>query len=384
MEILELLDRNVKTTTRQRAWEVLMHLCAPIHSPKSQNPFIIQLQDSHHKHPRKTVQLSRGNKEVVAVHAVSVVDDMSQAIQDRYFGYIQGKLTEVAIGNMGLGYNYATGFKSKVPNQFATQLKSFDGIEGFPHAVKLYIRISLRLRGAVGYRLAGSLEFKKNERGFHGHIAMVYNLLHVDVNLLKQMHTHVRAISPLLPLQWGPVVMNLMHFLQEKKTLHQAIFAQLRLLHTRQDLESSDLFSVERNLNGEMYLRITSLPTGQPPKQTLIGNLSLYHPLNVTIDSAHWTHLRDVIAHDPQFPAFRNAALQCMHENRLLWYQQPSQVGVERYKNLFEHVQREVAMNEEAILGFVTRIASSLISAPMRQVEHNFLYNIMGAFAHAA
>ena len=151
-------------------------------------------------------------------------------------------------------------------------------------------------------------------------------------------------------------------------------------MDTQPSLELSGLFFVEQQMNGKTYLRMTS----RAPTPTLISNLSMYNPLNVTIGSAHWTHVHDMIARDTQFPAFRDAALQCMHENRLLCNKEPSAVGVEQYKNLFNKVRREVAENEEAILGLVSSIASSVISAPMRQIEHAYVYNIMGPWANAA
>ena len=151
-------------------------------------------------------------------------------------------------------------------------------------------------------------------------------------------------------------------------------------MNTQPSLELSGLFFVEQQMNGKTYLRMTS----RAPTPTLISNLSMYNPLNVTIGSAHWTHVHDMIARDTQFPAFRDAALQCMHENRLLWEKEPSVVGVQRYKRLFDNVRQRVAENEEAILGLVSSIASSVISAPMRQIEHAYVYNIMGPWANAA
>lgn len=381
IEILQLLGRDVKTTTRQRAWEVLVHLCAPIKFRDFQAPFVIDLEESLQKNQRKMVTLSSGTKEIFTVQYVPVVDDLMDALGQNYFAYdVQGRLERVAVGNMGLEYNYATGFNKIVPKQFANKLMSLSGVEGFLQAVKLYICISLRLRGAVGYRLAESLKFQKNHHSFPKHMAMVYKLLHVDVELLSQIKVHVHAVSRFLPPEWQPVVAHLMHFLHEKDSLHHALFANLRLLETQPNLELSGLIFVEQQMNGETYLRMSS----RGPIPTLISNLSLYHPLNVTIGSAHWTHVRDMIAQDTQFPAFRDAALQCMHENRLLWKKEPSAVGVERYTRLFDNVRQKVAENEEAILGLVSSIASSVISAPMRQIQNAYVYNIMGLWANAA
>ena len=381
IEILQLLGRDVKTTTRQRAWEVLVHLCAPIMFRDFQAPFVIDLEESLQQNQRKMVTLSSGTKEAFTVQHVPVVDDLVDALGKNYFAYdVQGRLKRVAVGNMGLEYNYVAGFDKIVPKQFANKLMSLSGVQGFLQAVKLYICISLRLRGAVGYRLVESLKFQKNHHSFPNHMAMVYNLLRVDVELLSQIQKHVHAVSRFLPPEWQPVVAHLMHFLHEKDSLHRALFANLHLLKTQPNLELSGLIFVEQQMNGETYLRMFS----QGPTPTLISSLSLYHPLNVTIGSAHWTHVRDMIAQDTQFPAFRDAALQCMHENRLLWKKEPSAVGVERYTRLFDNVRQKVAENEEAILGLVSSIASSVISAPMRQIENAYAYNIMGPWANAA
>ena len=161
--------------------------------------------------------------------------------------------------------------------------------------------------------------------------------------------------------------------------MHQAMFAQLQWFDNRPDLELPDFFFVARAASGETYLGLTSPVPGQPGSR--FSNLSLYHPLDVTIDSAHWRHLREMIDQARQFPEFRTAALLCMDENRLYLQNKAGSIGVQQQKYLFGNVKKAVAKDEDAILGFISSIALPLIVAPMRQLENVFLLNIMGPAA---
>ena len=380
IEILDILGRNVKTTTRQRAWEVLVYLCAPIKFHDDQPPFISELKDMKQDKKHKTVALSRGTRERVFIRQVPVVD-LDEASQNNYFGYIQGKLAQVAVGNMGLEHKYPKGFRDIVPRLFNEELRSF-GVDGFPEAVKLYIRMSLRLQAAVGYRVAASLGFKRHEAHFAEHLIMIKNLVNVDVDLLTEINAYVLSVSRFLQPRWHPVVMHLTHFCQDRRLMHQAIHTQLQWFDNRPDLELPDVFFVARQASGETYLGLTSPVPGQPGSR--FSSLSLYQPLDVTIDSAHWKNLREMIDQAMQFSEFRSAALLCMDQNRSFLQKKLGRMGVERQKFLFGDVQRAVAKDEDAILSFISSIALPLIAAPMRQLENVFLFNVVGPAAATA
>lgn len=377
IEILEILGRVVKTTNRQRAWEVLVYLCAHIKYHDDQTPFINELKDTDKKIQHKAVALSRGTKEHVLLRQIPVVD-WEEPSRKNYFGYMQGRLVQTAIGNMGLEDKFATGFRKIVPGMFAKKLHSF-GVDGFPQAVKLYIRMSLRLQTAVGCRVAASLDFNRNDLHFATHIGMFKSLLNVDVDLLTEINRYVLLVSSSLPPHWHPVIMNLYHFFQDRRQMHQAMFAQLQWFDNRPDLELSNVFFVARAADGETYLGLTSPVPGQPGSR--FSNLSLYHPLDVTIDSAHWRHLREMINQAIQFPEFRTAALLCMDENRLYLQNKAGSIGVQQQKYLFGNVKKAMAKDEDAILNFIASIAFPLIVTPMQHLERDLLWNIMGSAA---
>ena len=57
-------------------------------------------------------------------------------------------------------------------------------------------------------------------------------------------------------------------------------------------------------------------------------------------------------------------------------------MGIQQHKYLFNSVRQEVQKDEDAILGYVSSIVSSMIAAPMRQFE-NFCLGTMRESAHA-
>ena len=113
--------------------------------------------------------------------------------------------------------------------------------------------------------------------------------------------------------QWRNLKSGLVFFFGKSK-LHQAIQGQLQMFHSRVDLELRGFFFVSGHTSGETHLYIQGQLPGQPGVP--LSSLSLHRPLDVTIDSADWKLLRDMINQATKISEFRRAALRCMDENR--------------------------------------------------------------------